>query len=174
MSKADFECDIQKVFSEYCQFTSNQMDKAVKRALYAGAKQLQAKTKENATAGMKTRNNKQWYNGQIITFTDKIEDAVMIGKYNGDFETEQSLTVHVMGNRKKGSGTYRFRFLEKGTKNREAKTYKGKPLKKNRNLKSISGQWWFKNAQQEVFPNLPGIYMGEIQKTVEKINNTKI
>lgn len=174
MSKADFECDLVEVFNRYCQMTSKEMDKAVKRALYQGARQLQAKTKENATAGMKTRNNKQWYNGHIITFNDKIEDAVIIGKYEGDFENEQSLKVHVMGSRKKGSGTYRFRMLEKGTNDREAKTWKGKPLKKNRRLGKLGAGWWFRSARQEIFPNLPNIYMSEIQKAVEKINNTEV
>lgn len=159
MSRAAFECNIEDTFNAFMDLTSSEMNKAVKRALRAGAKELVKQTKANATSSMKTRNNTQWYDGKIIVFNDKIEDAVMISKMDGDFDNELSQKVHIMGTRKSGSGTYRLRFLEKGTK-------KGRGPKRPK--------WFFKDAQNQVFPNLPNIYAAEIQKTIDKLNTTKL
>lgn len=174
MNNSGLECNIVDVFEKYCNMTIKEMNQAVKRALRAGAKELVGVTKRNVRNGIKTHDNKHWYNGKIIVYNDKIEDAAMIGRVEGDFETELAQKVHIMGTGKAGSGTYRLRFLEKGTQDREAKTWKGKPLKKPRYLKRIEGQWYFKNAQQEVFPNLPSIYMREIEKATRKINESNI
>lgn len=159
MSRAAFECNIEDTFNAFMDLTSSEMNKAVKRALRAGAKELVKQTKANATSSMTTRNNTQWYDGKIVVFNDKIEDAVMISKMDGDFDNELSQKVHIMGTRKSGSGTYRLRFLEKGTK-------KGRGPKRPK--------WFFKDAQNQVFPNLPNIYAAEIQKTIDKLNTTNL
>lgn len=159
MSRAAFECNIEDTFNAFMDLTSSEMNKAVKRALRAGAKELVKQTKAKATSSMITRNNTQWYDGKIVVFNDKIEDAVMISKMDGDFDNELSQKVHIMGTRKSGSGTYRLRFLEKGTK-------KGRGPKRPK--------WFFKDAQNQVFPNLPNIYAAEIQKTIDKLNTTKL
>ena len=169
-----FECNIEEVFNKFMDLTTSEMNKAVKKALRAGAKQLQAATKANATAGMNNRNNTHWYDGKIIFYNDKIEDAVMISKIEGSFGEELSQKVHVLGTKKTGSGTYRFRFLEGGTKERYARTKKGSKLKKPRYLGKISGKRFFKNAQNEIVPNLPSLYMAEIDKAINKINKTKL
>lgn len=174
MSKSGFECNIEDVFNKFCDLTQKEMNSAVRKALRAGAKQLQTTTKSNASSGMLHRGNTHWYDGKIIFYNDKIEDAVMISKIEGDFGSEMSQKVHVMGTQKTGSGTYRFRFLEKGTKERQAKTRKGQKLKKERNTGAIKARWFFKNAQNQVFPNLPAIYVAEIDKAIQKINSTKL
>ena len=174
MSKSGLECNVEEVFNAFCDLTQKEMNSAVRKALRAGAKQLQSTTKANAVSGIKNRDNTHWYDGKIIIYNDKIEDAVMISKIEGDFGSEMSQKVHVMGTRKSGSGTYRFRFLEKGTKERTARTYRGKPLRKPRKTGSIRGRWFFKNAQSTVFPNLPNIYVAEIDKAIQKINSTKL
>ena len=172
--KGGLECNIADTFNAFMDLTSSEMNKAVKRALRAGAKELQRQTKANAVSGMKTQNNTAWYDGKIIFYNDKVEDAVMISKVDGGFEDELSQRVHVMGIRKSGSQTYKFRFLEKGTKERYATKWKGNTLKKPRRLGKIDGRWFFKNAQNQVFPNLPSIYLAEIEKTINKLNNTKL
>lgn len=178
MGKTGLECNISDTFNAFMDLTSSEMTKATKRALRAGAKELQKQTRANAQSGMKTQNNTAWYDGKIVVYTDKVEDAVMISKVDGDFETELNQKVHVMGTRKSGSQTYKFRFLEKGTKDRYAKHYRYKgesiPLKKPKYLGRITGRWFFKNAQQQVFPNLPSIYMKEIDKTIDKLNKAKL
>lgn len=174
MSRSGLECNVEEVFNQFCELTQKEMNSAVRKALRAGAKQLQTTTKANAVTGMNHRGNTHWYDGKIIFYNDKIEDAVMISKIEGDFGSSMEQKVHVMGSRKSGSGTYRFRFLEKGTKERYARTRKGTPLKKPRRLGAIRGRWFFKSAQNQVFPNLPALYMAEIDKAIQKINSTKI
>lgn len=169
-----FECNIEDIFNKFCDLTQKEMNSACKKALRKGAKELQTATKSNANSGMQHRGNTHWYDGKIIFYNDKIEDAVMISKIEGGFEDELSQRVHVMGTQKTGSGTYRFRFLEKGTKERHVKTRKGQKLKKERSTGAVKGRWFFKNAQNQVFPNLPGIYMAEIDKAIQKINSSKL
>lgn len=173
------ECNIEEVFEKFMNLTTQEMNKAVRSGLRAGAKELQKQTKANAKAGIKTHGNTAYYNGQIITYNDEVEDAVMISKIDGDFGEELSQKVHVMGRRKSGSQTYKFRFLERGTKERYAKHYRDKngqlqSLKKPRYLGRIDGRWYFKNAQSSVLPQLQNIYMRKIDETINKLNNTKI
>ncbi len=179
MAKTGLECNIGETFTKFADLTASEMTKAAKRALRAGAKELQKQTRANAQSGMSTNSNQGWYDGKIVVYTDKVEDAVMISKVDGDFETELNQKVHVMGTRKSGSQTYKFRFLEKGTKERYAKHGRNRKhelitLKKPKYLGRISGRWFFRNAQQQVFPNLPSIYMKEIDKTIDKLNKAKL
>ena len=111
-----FECDIEKTFAAYCDLTAEEMKKAVKRALTKGAKKLVDKTKENAAVVIKTHNNPQKINGKIVTYSDQIEDGIMMTKLVDDIEEGMFRKVHVMGRRDKTSQTYKLRFLEKGTK----------------------------------------------------------
>lgn len=179
MSKTGLECNIEETFAKFADLTASEMNKAVKKALRAGAKELQQQTKANMTAVMQNRNNQHWYDGKIVIYGDKMEDAVMLSKIDGSFDEELSQRVHIMGSRKSNSGTFRARFLEKGTKDRYAKHGRNKQhavieYKKPKYLGKITGKWFFKNAQQTVFPNLQSIYMKEIDKTVDKLNKAKI
>lgn len=174
-----FECNVEQVFSRFMDLTQKEMTKTVKRALVAGAKELQKQTKENITSSLVKRNNPHWYDGKRINYNDNIEDAVRLGKWEGGTIDEQSTSVHIMGTRGSNSGTYRARFLEKGTKIRYAKKGRNRKhqlidLKKPRYLGAIRGKWFFRTAQQQVIPNLEGIYMREIEKTINKLNNTQI
>lgn len=175
-----FECNVEEVFNKFMELTASEMEKATKKALTAGAAELVRHTKSNLTASLNERGHQHWYNGKIIVYNNQVEDAVMQGKgTNGDFEEVMSKTVHIMGKNRTGSGTYRTRFLEKGTKERYATHARNKrhelvELKKPKHLGRINGKWFFKNAQNEVFPNLPDIYMREIDKAIDKINKTKI
>ena len=174
--KTGWETNIEQVFNSFCQLTQKEMTSAVRKALRTGAVTLKKQTQENLTSSLSTRNNPQWYKGKSITFNDDIEDAVRISKINngyGDGE-EMSIKVHIMGTRDSGSGTYRARFLEKGTKQRYAKTLKGKSLKKPRYIGRIAPKWFFRNANAQVEPQLQRIYIEAIDKACQKINNTKL
>lgn len=173
------ECNIQDVFEKFCNLTTKEMNKAVRSALRKGAVELKKTTQKNITTTLKNRNNAHWYDGKLIFYEDKIEDAVMISKIDGSFGEELSQKVHIMGNRNSKSGTYRARFLEKGTKDRYARHGRNRnheliTLKKPKYLGHVSGKWFFKNAQNSVFPNLPSIYMAELEKAINKINSTEI
>lgn len=174
--KSGWETDIEKVFESFCSLTQKEMTSAVKKALRSGANTLKKQTRQNLSSSLKTRNNKHWYDGKQIFYNDEIEDAVRIGKMrNGYGDGEDiSVKVHIMGTRNTGSGTYRARFLEKGTKERYARKYKGKPLTKPRKLGRIAPKWFFRAANAQVEPQLQRIYMVAIDKACQKINNTKI
>ena len=176
---AGLECNIEDTFSKFCDMTATEMNRAVRRALRSGAQELRKQTRANALSGMNSRNNPAWYDGKRITYDDNVEDAVRLSKIEGGFDTELSQKVHVMGTRKSGSQTYKFRFLEKGTKQRYANNYRNrngelKRLKQPKKLGQITGRRWFQAAQQAVFPQLDGIYIREIEKAVNKLNNERI
>lgn len=174
--KAGWETNIEEVFNSFCQLTQKEMTSAVRKALRTGAVTLKKQTQENITSSLQKRNNPHWDKGEPKTYNDKIEDAVRISKINngyGDGE-EMSIKVHIMGTRAEESGTFRARFLEMGTKNRYAKSLKGKALKKPRYLGKIAPKWFFRSANAQVEPQLQRIYIEAIDKACQKINNSKI
>lgn len=74
-------------------------------------------------------------------YNDTLVDAVGFTKVDG-----ASLVVNAMGLNKKGSGAYRTRFFEEGTKERYQKSYAGVKLKKKRYLGRIEPTHFFKSA----------------------------
>lgn len=162
-----FVTDIEKVWQEFSELTSKEMSKAVKRALNKAAAQLQQTTKANLSTSIKSDT------GHKGKFNDRLRDAVRRNGAKGYYDEELSAVVHIMGTQASGSGTYRARFLERGTNERYAKTYKGQPLRKPRYLGQIRPRWFFRSANQTIEPMLERIYMEEIDKTIQKINATK-
>ena len=158
------ECNVEEVFDKFCKLTTDEMTYAVKRALRIGAREIRSKTQSNMTGSFLRRNN---HPGK---YNDRIEDAAMVGKVKGNFDSDLYIKVHIMGTRDDKSGTFRARFLEKGTQER----YNRKGLKKERWTGSVSPMWFFKKAQVQVGTNLDRIYLTEIDKAINKINNTKI
>ena len=172
MTNNGFEENLSVVWQEFKELTAQEMDKAVKKALKKGAAEIKKQTLQNARSGIKTHNNEHWYEGNRIEYNDDITDAVRVGKIEDSYDSDQlSIKVHVMGVRSKSSGTYRFRFLEGGTRDRKAKTYKGKPLKKERHTGTIAPRRWFAQANQSV--NLDNIYLAAIEEAINNINNGK-
>ena len=166
MASSGLECDVLEMWNKFSQMTYNQMDRAIKRALLKGAKAIKEQTVSNARADIKTYNNhpNDGYNG------DSILDAPRYGKLQDEYDSDEvSLKVHVLGSRKSNSQTYRFRFLEKGTKDRYQKSNKGKALTKPRYLGRISGRRYFGSALGSV--NLNAIYEQEITQAVNNINS---
>lgn len=175
MSKPGFECNVEKIFEKFCNLAQQDMTRTVKRALSKGAQMLQDETKANLQGVIKTRGNKHWYNGEIVTYNDKIDDGVRRTKvYENSSTGDLNVKVHVLGTRADGSGTYRLRFLEAGTRDRYQKRFKGKELQTPRRLGRIAGRRFFRAANQSVIPRLQNLYLQEISKSVERINKTKI
>lgn len=74
------------------------------------------------------------YNTQSPKYTDTLQDAIRITKPKED----GLVGVHILGTQKTGSGTFRLRFFEHGTKVRYQKSINGKKLKKPRNVGKIT------------------------------------
>ena len=156
--------DLNVVFYEFKKEVYTEVDKALRRAIRKTATQIKDRTIENAKAGIKTYNNHpstkdNYEEGNIL-------DAVRVGKMEDRYDEDDLYTkVHVMGDGKPNSKTFRFRFLEKGTRTRSYTDKKGA----QHNLGMITGRRYFKRARQSVDP-MP-IFQEEIQKAINNINN---
>lgn len=67
-------------------------------------------------------------------YNDRLIDAIRQSAVTG---ANTKVTVSILGSNEHGSGQFRLRFFEGGTKERVQKTYKGKPLKKKRKLAQL-------------------------------------
>lgn len=168
----NLECDIYEVFSKFAELSKIEMTKTMKSAVTACASEIRKNTKSSARAGIKTTNNHPFDSYHA----DEVWDAPRLSRMHDDLGEDIYRKVHIFGNRKKGSGsqTYRFIFLDYGTPDRYARTYKGKPLKKPRYLGRIQGRKWFVNAQAQVAPQMERIFTERIDKCINKLNNTKV
>lgn len=159
------ETNVLDVFEKFKDLTSAGMNRAIKSALNKAAAQLQRDTKVNLAASIK-HDTGQGYN-------DKLSDAVRRRAARGSYDEELTSIVHIMGSRATGSGTFRAIFLENGTKERYAKTYKGNKLKKPRYLGAIRPRRFFRTANQSLESQIEHIYVEELSNAIEKINRTK-
>lgn len=169
MSK-ELELDLIDTWNRFRELTTEEMLNGVKRGMRKTAKQIQTMTVDNAELGIKTYNN----HPQGKYYTSKYEeesilDAVRVGKIQEPSDEDMFIKVHVMGTGKPASKTFRFRFLEKGTKERYAQTRNGKALNKPRYLGRIQPRRYFAKAVNNV--DIEAIYLKEIQKSVDKVNN---
>jgi HK97 gp10 family phage protein len=162
------EVNVNEMFDKFKQLTAREMDSAIKKAMKAAANEIKNQTLSNARAGIKTYDNHpdDPYNG------DTILDAVKVTKIEDRYDGELSMKVHVMGTNKSDSQTYRFRFLEGGTKDRYSKTYKGQYMKKQKYLGRITPRKWFDTARKSV--NVENIYLQTISNAIDKINSESI
>lgn len=97
-------------FVEMCKkLNAKEIKKAERRALAAGMQAIKTQAKKNLRQVVNGANR------QNPKYNDKLQDAVRNTKlyYEGDNAT---MKVHAMGTRKKGSGTFRARFFEVGTR----------------------------------------------------------
>ena len=131
-------------------------------ALYSGASVLKEQTKTNLTTMLPaaTRQNQKYH--------DTLLDAIRNTHSEGD-----EVKVHILGTRASGSGTYRTRFFEKGTKQgtRYQKTRNGKPLKKKKFVGQPPALHFFSTAvessESQVINAMEGVInnmMNEAQK----------
>lgn len=162
MARTGLEVDVLEMFNKFKELTAKEMDRAVKKAITKAAREIRDKTIQNAESSIKTYNNHpdDPYNG------DSILDAPRVTKIEDRYDEDSvSIKVHVMGSQKSDSQTYRFRFLEKGTKDRKYYTKNGKEKKIGR----IKPRHYFRQANEET--NVESIYVKEISEAINKINN---
>lgn len=108
-------------------------------------------------------------------FSDRLIDAIRSSKIKNQGTGELHLKVHTMGTRKSGSGTFRARFFEGGTRNRTQKPYVdslGRKYTHGRNIGRIKPLYFFNDA----------VSRGKVQETnmardieaeIVKLNNKK-
>ena len=129
-------------------------------ALNVGAYQLKEKVKENFIA--KFPNATKPVRPQTITGGYKLNksqplvDAVRQSRYKNN-----TVKVHVLGAHEANSPLFIARFYEDGTKDRYARTYKGKKLKKKRWLGKIDGYKYFKPTVEEQLDSVTEV-IGEV------------
>lgn len=162
-----FETNIEQVWAEFQDLTSKQMTSAIKKAVSRGAAELKKETiTQLRSSGIDVDRPNNKYN-------DKLDDGVMMRKARGNYDEDIYSIVHIMGSMSSGSGTFRLRFFEKGTKDRYQQTSHGNPLKKPRYVGAIRPYWFFKKANTNIESRLDQIYMEEIDKAIEKINRSQ-
>lgn len=112
-----------------------ELPRAERRALYRAAYYLRSKIRESLSSAIpKATQSNPKYNDTLV-------DAVGFSKVDG-----ASLNINAMGNRKKGSGTFRTRFFEAGTKDRYQKSRNGVKLQKKKYIGKIKPTWFFHKA----------------------------
>ncbi len=160
MSKSTtIETNADKVFEQFREFTTKEMRKTLKSAIGAAANKLRGTTKKlfrSALPKAKQRNPK---------YNDTLLDAVKRSKVEETKGGEIYTKVHIMGTRSAGSGTFRARFFEKGTANRQ--THMGY------NRGSIRPLNYFSTANAEFQSDYNSILSDAIAKAVDKINRQK-
>lgn len=161
------ETNVTEMWENFKELTGYEMDKAIKKGLKKAATAIKKRTVENARAGIKTYNNDP---DDEYTQADSILDAPRVSKIQDWYDEDSvSIKVHVMGPLHGKSQGYRFRFLEKGTKERKVRTQKGKSLKTPRNIGAIRPRWYFRDAKDSV--DVERIFIETIDEAIEKINS---
>ena len=136
------------------------MSRAESSAIRKGANVIKKNTKSNLrTSGIK-------YNTPNEKYNDKLIDAVRSSKVKNG-----SVVVHIMGTQKNGSGTFRLRFFEGGTRERFQRTYNGQPLKKKRRLGHISAYNFFNSALSSSQSEVMDAMDAQLTKYIEKAWN---
>lgn len=136
------------------------MSRAENSALRAGANVIKRQTKKNLkSSGISLSKTDSKYD-------DSLMDAIRVSRpENGDIK------VHIMGTRRKTSGTFRLRFFEGGTKVRYNKTVKGTPLNKKRKVGQIGAHNFFANALSSSAGDVENAMDKALTKYIEKAWN---
>lgn len=111
--------------------------------------------------------------GINIGTNPKYSDTLREGVRTTGIRDDSSIYVHILGSRAKTSGTFRLRFFEGGTKDRYAKTYNGKPLKKKRYLGKIpQGKYsFFESSVMAAQSSAVSTFNEQLQKYIDNAWN---
>ena len=110
-------------------------------------------------------------------YIDRLIDAVRSSKVKEKGLGELILKIHVMGNRKKGSGTFRARFFEGGTQERfikpGIKDSLGRTYKKSRSIGRIHPPlYFFRDSMYSINPAVMNI-RNYLEAEINRINQKK-
>lgn len=148
-----------EVYDKFLELTTKEMRKALRKGVQNAANKLRGETKKvfrSALPAARHRNTK---------YNDTLLDAVRRSKVEETKRGEISAKVHIMGTRNTGSGTFRARFFEKGTKARRTR--------KGHNRGAITAIGFFATANTTFNVEYDKILNGEISKAIERINRAK-
>lgn len=128
-----------------------------KRALVRAANVIKEQARTNLSSALPAAEN---HNPK---YNDVMADAIRNSRTEGDV-----ITVHALGTPVSGSGTYRARFYEYGSKGnqRYQKSFRGVPLKKKRFLGTIPGLKFFSSAVTST--------ENQVYQTMEQVINEMI
>lgn len=157
------ETNIVDVFEKFKDLTTREMTKAIKRAVNTAASRLRATTlSELHSTGINIGHNQK--------YSDALDNGVRMRKAAGNYDEDIYSIVHILGSRASGSGTFRLRFFEGGTKDRYQTRVNGVQLRKPRHIGAIKPYRFFQSANQTIESQLESIYMTEIDKAIQKLN----
>ena len=160
MSKSvTIETNADQVYNSFLNLTTKEMRKALRQGVQNAANKLRGETKKvfrSALPAARHRNTK---------YNDTLLDAVKRSKVEENQRGEISAKVHIMGTRNTGSGTFRARFFEKGTRQRRTR--------KGYNRGSIAPLGFFATANASFGADYNNILNNEIAKAIERINNAR-
>lgn len=138
-------------------FTSDQCTDLYKKALGTIAADYKKTVKQFFTGAMPVANRPSQSG-----YKDKLIDAVRVSKVQSTGD-EVTTKVHIMGVRSSGSGTFRARFFEGGTKERQSKS--GKKLGKIEALNFFAKA---ENSMQNLTVSLDQVLTNLINKNAPK------
>ena len=130
--------------------------KLVQKAVNIGAGALKDAIKDKVKRAMPAASQKS----AKSKYDDTLLSAVRIGRWREEGENADIRSVHILGSRRQGSGTYRLRFYEEGGErgDKDTPTWRGE----------ISGYHFFEHATREVNPQQ--IIMEKLTKALKQIN----
>lgn len=151
----------------------NEIIKARKRGLNKAVSKIRNTTVRNIRSKFPNASKPSKY------FNDRMIEGARVVKYHESTLIGDGIAgAHVLGTQKKGSGTFRLRFFEGGTKERFVKTHKRKNRKnagthtvKGHSVGKIKGLKFFDGAVSSELKNAKSIIDNELKKAIEKCNN---
>lgn len=145
--------NLEPQFKEFADLTIKEIDKAARTALNKAANTLKKNTQRTLANAL-----------PAALTSGKYPDALVAGVMRSKYDKNNSMVkVHVMGTRTTGSGTFRLRFFEGGTKERITK----KGYKRGH----ITALRFFESATNSTDVN--GIIEEALNTAIDKINSKK-
>lgn len=157
---------VEDLTQKLTEIAPKEIDKAIRKGMRKGLQQHRKQVISNLKTSIPKANKRN------PLYSDRLVDAVKIRAKN-DRDAESGVIIgkiHVMGSQKKGSGTFRTRFFEGGTKDRYQKTYKGRPLKKKRYIGKLDAKYFFRSGQSGVQDTVSSEISNALIETIQRLN----
>ena len=145
--------------------------KARKRGMNKAVTKIRNKTRSLIRSSFKKSTSSK--------YNDTLADGARVTKYKESSLVGEAIAgVHILGIRKKGSGTFRLRFFENGTDKRFVKAHDrknrnngGKHKVKDHTTGRLKGKGFFKSAVASEISKAASIIEQELNKAIDKCNN---
>jgi len=140
MANVEFKVDTSEMQKMHKWFNDKDWEKIKKRALNKAAAHIKKDAKKLFKTKLPAATKKS------PKYNDRLIDAIRSSKVEETGLAELSIKLHVMGTKKKGSGTFRARFFEGETKERTMPSYVdklGRKYPKSRSIGKIEALHFF-------------------------------